>query len=128
MAQLILRFKNVIRATYPLGSAEITIGRLPGNTVVIDNLAVSRRHARIVREDETYFLEDLASYNGVFVNGEKITRRPLGHGDVIVIGKHVLEFRVDGAAVVESEGVPLFPDGQSLNATGGWDLQTLFTP
>jgi len=50
---------------------EIIIGRDPGNDVQIDNIAVSREHAKIVRDQNYYLIEDLNSTNGTFVNGKK---------------------------------------------------------
>ena len=52
---------------------EITIGRVPGNDVVLPHGSVSRRHARIVIKEEKFILVDLRSTNGTFVNGRRIT-------------------------------------------------------
>src|SRR5207253_2569402 len=54
---------------------EITIGRQDGNTIRLTERNVSRRHARLVKENGNVLIEDLGSYNGVRVNGEKITGR-----------------------------------------------------
>ncbi|MFN2491985.1 MAG: FHA domain-containing protein [Pyrinomonadaceae bacterium] len=59
---------------------------------------VSRRHARVTLHDGTYFLEDLGSTNGTFVNrGKRLspgTRQPLNDGDEIIVGKTFLRFRL----------------------------------
>tara|TARA_Y100001954_G_scaffold237846_1_gene302985 strand:+ start:2984 stop:3895 length:912 start_codon:yes stop_codon:yes gene_type:complete len=69
---------------------ELTLGRSMDADVLLDNEGVSRRHARILKEGDTYWLEDLGSTNGVFVNGEKLDRTKLFDGDRIQIGTNVL--------------------------------------
>ena len=81
-----------------VGAQPVTIGRLPQNAIVIDNPAVSTVHARVIREGDTFILEDLQSTNGTFVNEQKITRHMLREGDNVVIGKHHLTFSATGAA------------------------------
>ena len=75
-----------------IGTHPITIGRLPDNHLVIDNPAVSGRHARVYRDGTHYVLEDLQSTNGTFVNDQPIARHALVEGDVIVVGKHTVVF------------------------------------
>jgi hypothetical protein len=78
--------------TYRLGPTT-TIGRMPGCEVTLSDPAASRRHARIVRRDDAWLLQDLGSTNGTFVNDEPVTERALEDGDRITIGVTVLEFR-----------------------------------
>lgn len=70
-----------------------TIGRHPDNTIVLRNLFLSRFHARIDYQDGNFFIEDLSSNNGVFVNDAKISRCELHDFDRITIGKILLRFR-----------------------------------
>ncbi|MBK6428552.1 MAG: FHA domain-containing protein [Blastocatellia bacterium] len=62
---------------------------------------VSRRHARIMREGTQFFIEDLGSTNGTFINrGRRLlpgNRHPLNNGDEIIVGKTFLKFVVEGA-------------------------------
>ena len=70
---------------------EITIGRQEGNFIRLTERNVSRRHARLVRNNGSVVIEDLNSYNGVRVNGEKIqgpTR--IKEGDLVEIGDYDL--------------------------------------
>ncbi len=97
MAKLILKFEAAVLKEIPLQKAAISIGRTPGNDVVIDNLAVSGRHARVVLEQGYYAVEDMSSLNGTFLNSQRIRRSPLKDGDQIVIGKHTLIFQDEGA-------------------------------
>ena len=76
---------------YPL-EEEIFVGRDEECDVIINDSFTSHRHARIYLEDNTLFLEDLASTNGTFVNGEKIEKiHLLEKRDRIQIGNTVLE-------------------------------------
>lgn len=55
-----------------MGKPTITMGRLPGNDVVVNEPAVSRSHAEITHTDSGYYLRDLNTTNGTFVNRENI--------------------------------------------------------
>ena len=80
---------------YPLLDAEHTIGRAPSNSIPIADGSVSSNHARILRTDDGFVLEDLQSRNGTFVNGEKVTdKRLLVDGDLIRVGKIIMTFNV----------------------------------
>ena len=71
-----------------------TIGSVAGNTVLLTDTGVSRKHVGIKRVDNGYELADLGSTNGVYVNGEKVARRKLEVGDVIRVGTTEMVFRV----------------------------------
>ncbi len=90
--KLILKFRDTVISEIPLEKEETTIGRKPENTIHIDNLAVSGRHARVLRIGSKVILEDLGSTNGTFVNDKQVAKHILQHGDAIVIGKHLLTF------------------------------------
>jgi len=92
MAKFILKYDKKKLKEIPIDKETVTIGRMEDNDVVIDNLAVSRHHARLVREKDKYYLEDLSSHNGTFVNDERIIKCELNEGDNILIGKHILTF------------------------------------
>ncbi|HZS38456.1 MAG TPA: FHA domain-containing protein [Polyangia bacterium] len=70
-----------------------TIGSVAGNTVLLNDTGVSRKHVGIKRVDGGYELADLGSTNGVYVNGEKVARRKLSVGDVIRVGTTEIVFR-----------------------------------
>ena len=96
MPRLILKLNDRELQECAIGSHPVSIGRLPDNAVVIDNPAVSGRHARVYREGNHYVLEDLKSTNGTFVNDQPIARHSLLEGDVILVGKHTLIFTQQG--------------------------------
>ena len=95
MIKIQLKFKESVLKTIETDRDEITIGRKKKNTIQIDNLQVSNKHARIVKQGGNYFIEDLKSTNGTFLNNEKITKEPLREKDTITIGKHTLEIHFE---------------------------------
>jgi pSer/pThr/pTyr-binding forkhead associated (FHA) protein len=92
MATVMLKFKEAVIKEIPLEKETTTIGRKEDNDIVIDNHAVSGHHAKILREEDDFFIEDLGSLNGTFVNGFKITKAELFKGDSILVGLHNLDF------------------------------------
>ncbi|MBC8506553.1 MAG: FHA domain-containing protein [Anaerolineales bacterium] len=72
---------------------EISIGRADDGDIVLSDADVSRQHARIRQLGDNYWIEDLGSTNGTFVNQQAITRVELLEGDQIQIGKNVLLFQ-----------------------------------
>ena len=72
---------------------ELTIGRSPGCGVPTpDDIYASTVHARLYRQKDQLWVEDLGSTNGTYVNSEKITQaRRLGKGDVLQAGSTVFE-------------------------------------
>lgn len=82
-------------SVYPLLDAESSIGRANENSIAITDGSVSSKHARILRTEEGFVLEDLQSRNGTFVNGEKLDApRLLTDGDLIRVGKVMMTFNI----------------------------------
>lgn len=77
-----------------LGNAVASIGRWDDRTIVIQDPNVSRHHADLHPEGDTYVVVDLGSTNGTKVNGERISRRMLADGDVLTFGTVSLTFRL----------------------------------
>ena len=97
MAKLVVKFDERVLGEYPV-EFDVTIGRLPGNTVVIDNPAVSGHHARIFVDGDDYIVEDMESKNGTYVNEKHVLRAALRDRDVLLVGKHRLVFDQQGTA------------------------------
>jgi predicted component of type VI protein secretion system len=91
-AKLSLKFSDDVLREVALSGGVVTIGRQPDNLLQIDNPIVSGHHARIFWENGHYVLEDNESFNGTYLNNRSVSRAVLGDGDVIVIGKHRIEF------------------------------------
>ena len=115
MAKIQIKFKDAVIKEAPLTQVTLTIGRKEGNDIVIDNIAVSGFHARIVQEDQNYILEDLNSLNGTFLNGQKVSKYALKHGDIILIGNHTIEFISDKPP--ETDAARPVIRGRSMNET-----------
>jgi pSer/pThr/pTyr-binding forkhead associated (FHA) protein len=83
----------------PLVRDEVTIGRKEGNTIRLTDRNVSRRHAKLVRRDGGFIVEDLDSYNGVRLNGVPVLNpKPVSDGDRLTIGDYQLSLRSDRPA------------------------------
>ncbi|MEO5367346.1 MAG: FHA domain-containing protein [Magnetococcus sp. WYHC-3] len=97
MARLLLRFGDLVQREFLLREdplATHVVGRAATCDILIDNLSISRNHAKIVRKGMHWIVEDLNSVNGTRVNGRRLTQ---GHvlrvGDLVGIGRHTLEFQ-----------------------------------
>jgi pSer/pThr/pTyr-binding forkhead associated (FHA) protein/tetratricopeptide (TPR) repeat protein len=102
--KLIIEDDEGRRSVVPVDLGEVSIGRLDGNTIRLNERNVSRRHARLFKDSSNVVAEDLDSYNGVFVNGDRIKGRQEIHvGDLIRIGDFQLELRGEGLQSVAGE-------------------------
>jgi len=80
---------------WPLLEDEYSVGRVETNAIVINDTTVSSRHARIVRNGDGFWLEDLQSRNGTYVNGDRVTsKRLLADRDVLRFGRILFTFNI----------------------------------
>jgi phosphoserine phosphatase RsbU/P len=87
----------------PLQGDTAILGRHPGCDIVLESAAVSRQHARIVRSNGNYYVEDLRSRNGTFVNGERVRgRRLLAENDQLGICDLVFAFQLSPAELQDA--------------------------
>lgn len=77
--------------TQQFSEERITLGRRAENQLVLAGEKISRDHAAVVREDGLYFLIDLGSANGTYVNDRRIERAPLAEGDRIRLGNYLCQ-------------------------------------
>lgn len=70
----------------------LTIGRSPHSDLFLDDVTVSRHHARVLRDEAGFWVEDLNSLNGTYVNRKRIEQQRLFHEDELQIGKFKLAF------------------------------------
>lgn len=103
MLRIILKFNSTVIKELKIDQDEIIIGRDSGNDIQIDNVAVSREHAKIIRGPNYYLIEDLNSTNGTFVNGKKINKKYLKEDDEISIGKHSLQIILEERPAIRKE-------------------------
>jgi pSer/pThr/pTyr-binding forkhead associated (FHA) protein len=69
-----------------------TIGRSPDCEIFLDDVTVSRKHAVVLQREGTFFVDDLGSLNGTFLNRRRIESGELADGDELQIGKYRLTF------------------------------------
>ncbi len=100
-----------------LGAAEVTLGRLPDNSVVLPHPQVSGHHARLVREGGTYRILDLNSTNHVYVNTQLVTNHLLKLGDEIRIGPYRLVYESTQLAQYDESSL-IQVDALGLKKTG----------
>jgi pSer/pThr/pTyr-binding forkhead associated (FHA) protein len=115
MAKVLLKFKEAVVKEIPLDQDIMTIGRKDENDIVIDNQAVSGRHAKILKEGDALFIEDSNSLNGTYVNGQKIFKSELYNGDVVLIGVHTMEVISD--KIKEMDAKSFAVRGRSMDET-----------
>src|SRR5438105_10189170 len=89
--KLIIEDDEGRKTVVPFVREEITIGRQEGNTIRLTERNVSRRHARLLRQNGHVLVEDLGSYNGIRINGDRIQGQvQINDGDLIQIGDYDL--------------------------------------
>lgn len=109
-ARLVIERGGRVGKEFVITGGETNIGRWDADGGIFPDVdldqddpeaKVSRRHARIIRENGQYYIEDLGSTNGTFINrGRRLlpgNRHPLNNGDEIIVGKTFLKFVIDGA-------------------------------
>lgn len=118
-------FRGKVLETLPFDAQTLRIGRMPENDVVLDNLGVSRFHARLHRDEHGLVLEDAGSGNGCLVNGERVDgRRAFELGDRISIGKHELVVR----RAIEGDPAEARPSRRKSDAWDGGRTYVLGMP
>jgi serine phosphatase RsbU (regulator of sigma subunit)/pSer/pThr/pTyr-binding forkhead associated (FHA) protein len=83
---------------FPLRPTETIIGRQADSSVCLESQAVSRHHARILSDNGGYFVEDLQSSNGTYLNSKRVhDRAPLKLEDVLQVGPYIFALRAPRA-------------------------------
>jgi pSer/pThr/pTyr-binding forkhead associated (FHA) protein len=83
--------------THRAADKALRLGRSPDNDVILRDPATSGHHARLERRGEAFWVVDLGSTNGTFVNGESVQEKQLNHGDRLTVGQNSLQFSLIGA-------------------------------
>jgi len=78
--------------SFPLDGERLTIGRRPDADIFLDDVTVSRDHAMLVHRTDEWYLDDLGSLNGTYVNRQRIESQRLEDGDELQVGKYKLTF------------------------------------
>ncbi|HEY3822401.1 MAG TPA: FHA domain-containing protein [Polyangiaceae bacterium] len=128
MWKLVIEDDEGKRTLVPLTRDQYSVGRKEGNTIRLTERNVSREHARLFKkpangapappDKPTFVLEDLTSYNGVFVNGLRITHaQDLSHGDLVQIGDYRIVLQDELVADISASSLP--NDAKSTLPQGG---------
>jgi len=78
--------------SFALDGERARIGRRPDSDVFLDDITVSRDHALMIHRGDAWYLDDLGSLNGTYVNRSRIESQRLEEGDEVQIGKYKLTF------------------------------------
>lgn len=120
MPKLLLKFNAAVIKEILFDKPTLTLGRKADNDIVIDNPAVSGHHCKLCVQGGTYFVEDLDSTNGTYVNEKRVKKSGLHHNDVVGVAKHALVF-------LEDDPVPQAAAPESENKAEG-DATMLISP
>ncbi len=94
--EILLALKGRSIKSYSFDKEKILIGRDLTSDICLDNMGVSREHARLEQTSDGYFIEDNSSSNGTYLNDMPIKRAIISHRDVITIGKFSLTVMLPG--------------------------------
>jgi hypothetical protein len=106
MATLTLQLPNLPPVEHVLKDEAVTVGRMKGNTIALDDTSVSLSHAKLTLRDGGYFLKDLNSTNGTMVNGQSVTEAQLHDGDHVKFGEVIGRFHAGVAPAMQPVNPP----------------------
>jgi len=117
MPQIRVYLSEDNQVVHELAEETVTVGRLPDNSIPIEDGSVSSHHAELVLESDEYHLNDKGSTNGTFVNGAPVTSVVLKDGDRVRFGSIEAVFAAD---VKRGSTAPL-PQSEKASASLGSD-------
>src|SRR5687767_13849433 len=116
MAKITFILDDGEKVDVPL-TGDLTIGRVEGNDIVVDDPRISSKHAEIRRLDgDNFEVRDLESKGGTMVNGERVEQRKLIHGDNIYFGPLNAEYAVEGVEATLVAPAPPAEDDATVKA------------
>lgn len=101
MAKLIMTLDGAILREYHINKDSISIGRKHGNDIQLNDLTVSGRHSLITVMGDNTYIDDLGSTNGTLLNGARVAKSLLKHGDLIQVGNYQFTYFEDDQAEYE---------------------------
>lgn len=107
MATLTLQLPSLPPVEHVLKDEAVTIGRMKGNTIALDDISVSLAHAKLTLRDGAYILKDLNSTNGTMVNGQSVTEVRLHDGDQVKFGDVIGRYHAGTAPVMNPAAAPI---------------------
>lgn len=103
-ALLIVQKGQAGGARFLLDAEKIIAGRSEKADIFLDDVTVSRKHAEFLRSENQFFVRDIGSLNGTYVNRERIDHRSLSAGDEVQIGKYRMLFYPSISAYTHTAG------------------------
>ena len=121
MAKLVITKSGQQVSEYELVKGVTTLGRKPNNDIWLNDVLVSRLHAKIVQGQSTY-IEDAGSRNGLLLQGKKVQRIELHGGEEVQIGPYSLRY-VSDEGMASEDKPSLASDGlNKTQAIHTWDV------
>src|SRR5215467_12263422 len=105
MSTLNIQLPGLAPVSHVLKDETITIGRMKGNTIVIEDSSISLMHAKITRKDGEYYLKDLNSTNGTILNGQPLGEARLRDQDRVRFADISAQFLAETSAPVPTAQV-----------------------
>ena len=126
MPKLLLKSETSVIEEIKLDKPGFTVGREPGNDIVLENTAVSEHHCKLYEAGGVWYVEDLNSATGIFVNSRKVIKAGLHNNDCVHIAKYTLTYMEDapdaaGPATPGAETEPRLPP-QKNRVRGGLEV------
>jgi S-DNA-T family DNA segregation ATPase FtsK/SpoIIIE len=110
VAKTIDNYNTLIKRVFYRGMSKITIGKDISNNIIFNDILVSTSHAKIYFKNSDYYIADLGSVNGIYVNGNLVKQSILKASDTIVVGGNKIVFHKDKLDIYHS--------GKELNVQG----------
>ncbi len=104
MPTLTIQLPGLPPVDHILRDEMMTIGRMKGNTIALDDASVSVSHAKITRKGVEFFLKDLNATNGTMLNGQSINEARLKDGDQVKFGEVIAIYRSEPEFISNTPG------------------------
>ena len=106
MPKLVVLSEGLTGRSYDLKVEKTTIGRLEDNTFPIPEQSISSHHCEVLLKGSDVVVKDLDSTNGTYINGEKISEKPLKPGQILRLGQVEIRLEGEGGQGAAAAGAP----------------------
>jgi len=117
--ELIVQRQGEASRRFRLELGELSIGRAEDNALVLPDVEVSRRHAKVIVSDESVVVEDLGSGNGTYYQGTAVDRLLVDDGAEVVIAPYTIQFCIPTEVTEQNTDPGTESDIEALNALEG---------
>lgn len=116
MLKLVVLSQGLTGLSHEIKGETTTVGRSDDNTFTIPEASVSGNHCEIVQRGEAFFVKDLESTNGTFIDGGKVKTGPLKPGQILRIGNIDVRFETGegGTPAAGGDQTVVIPKGKGL--------------